>query len=331
MHLVRFRTVADATPRVGVRTDDGLAPLPVGSAAELWRLPIDELRSLTESVTPQPIPPDVAWLPPVDGRTEVWAAGVTYLRSRDARVQESRQQSVYEQVYDAGRPELFYKAAAWRVVTDGEPVAIRTDSTDDVPEPELAVVFGAHGGILGYLVCNDMSSRSIEGENPLYLPQAKIYAGSCALSSGVRPAWEVDASDLAVTMVIRRGDVTAFEGATRTSQHAPDAPRVGRISVPGGALPRRRRAVHRYRRGSPTRRRGGCRGRGHHRDRGGGAPPQRGGVTARGLRRPRRRRPAAVLSRTPARAAVAVLTDHPRRLELRRPPGRPAAEEVVSR
>ncbi len=194
MHLVRFRTVADATPRVGVRTDDGLAPLPVGSAAELWRLPIDELRSLTESVTPQPIPPDVAWLPPVDGRTEVWAAGVTYLRSRDARVQESRQQSVYEQVYDAGRPELFYKAAAWRVVTDGEPVAIRTDSTDDVPEPELAVVFGAHGGILGYLVCNDMSSRSIEGENPLYLPQAKIYAGSCALSSGVRPAWEVDAS-----------------------------------------------------------------------------------------------------------------------------------------
>ncbi|HEY7812904.1 MAG TPA: fumarylacetoacetate hydrolase family protein [Nakamurella sp.] len=217
MHLVRFRTVADATPRVGVRTDDGLAPLPVGSAAELWRLPIDELRSLTESVTPQPIPPDVAWLPPVDGRTEVWAAGVTYLRSRDARVQESRQQSVYEQVYDAGRPELFYKAAAWRVVTDGEPVAIRTDSTDDVPEPELAVVFGAHGGILGYLVSNDMSSRSIEGENPLYLPQAKIYAGSCALSSGVRPAWEVDASDLAVTMVIRRGDVTAFEGATRTS------------------------------------------------------------------------------------------------------------------
>jgi 2-dehydro-3-deoxy-D-arabinonate dehydratase len=218
MYLVRYRTGTDRTARVGVRVDDGLAALPVGSAAQLWRLPLDDLRSLAQSVVPQDVPADVEWLPPIDGRTEVWAAGVTYLRSRDARVEESGQRSVYELVYDAERPELFVKAAAWRVVTDGEPVAVRSDSTDDVPEPELAVLVGSHGGILGYLICNDMSSRSIEGENPLYLPQGKIYAGSCALSAGVRPAWEIDPTDLHVTMVIRRDGETVFEGASRTSR-----------------------------------------------------------------------------------------------------------------
>jgi 2-dehydro-3-deoxy-D-arabinonate dehydratase len=218
MYLVRYRTAADRTPRVGVRHDDGLAVLPVGSAAELWRLPLSDLRSLVESAAPQAVPAGVEWLPPIDGRTEVWAAGVTYLRSRDARVEESGQRSVYELVYDAARPELFVKAPAWRAVTDGEPVAVRGDSTDDVPEPELAVLIGAHGGILGYLICNDMSSRSIEGENPLYLPQAKIYAGSCALSTGVRPAWEIDPADLGVRMIIRRAGQPVFEGGTRTSR-----------------------------------------------------------------------------------------------------------------
>jgi 2-dehydro-3-deoxy-D-arabinonate dehydratase len=218
MHFVRFRSASDPRPRVGVLADGGLTPLTVESAAELWRRGLDELRELTETLAPQPVTERIQWLPPIDGRTEVWAAGVTYLRSRDARVEESSQRTVYEQVYDASRPELFYKAAAWRVVTDGEPVAIREDSLDNVPEPELAVLVGADGASLGYLVCNDMSSRSIEGENPLYLPQAKVYAGSCALSVGVRPAWEVDPADLTISMSITRGGATVFRGETRTSQ-----------------------------------------------------------------------------------------------------------------
>jgi 2-dehydro-3-deoxy-D-arabinonate dehydratase len=218
MHLVRYHTTADRTPRVGVLTDHGLARLPVGDSAALWQLSVGELKSLTESVSPHPLPRDIHWLPPIDGRTEVWAAGVTYLRSRDARVEESHQPSIYEQIYDADRPELFFKAPAWRVVIDGEPVAVRSDSADNVPEPELAVVISARGEILGYLVSNDMSSRSIEGENPLYLPQAKVYAGSCALSIGVRPVWEVEADDLAITMVIRRAGEMVFEGATSTSR-----------------------------------------------------------------------------------------------------------------
>ena len=127
---------------------------------------------------------EVVLLPPVDGRTEVWAAGVTYARSRSAREEESTVAGLYALVYEAERPELFFKSVAWRVVTDGEPVAIREDSELNVPEAELAVVANAGGEIVGYGVCNDMSSRSIEGENPLYLPQAKIYAGSCALAPG---------------------------------------------------------------------------------------------------------------------------------------------------
>jgi 2-dehydro-3-deoxy-D-arabinonate dehydratase len=117
---------------------------------------------------------------PVGGQ-EVWAAGVTYTRSLDARVAESGTPDPYERVYRAERPELFLKAAPGRARGPGEPVGIRADSTWDVPEPELAVVADRGGRIVGYLNGNDMSSRSIEGENPLYLPQAKIYTGSCAI------------------------------------------------------------------------------------------------------------------------------------------------------
>ena len=150
------------------------------------------------------------FLPPLDGRGEVWCAGVTYERSRGARMEESTEQSVYDKVYTADRPELFQKAPAWRVVTDGEPVGIRVDSGHDVPEPELAVVANSHGEIVGFTVCNDMSSRSIEGVNPLYVPQAKLFAGGCALATGIRPVWEVeDPKDLEIGVVIeprgRRG------------------------------------------------------------------------------------------------------------------------------
>lgn len=161
---------------------------------------------------------DVTLLPPIDGRTEMWAAGVTYQRSREARVEESTERSVYERVYEAERPELFLKAVPWRVVTDGEPIAVRDDSPLNVPEPELGLVVNRHAEIVGYTVINDVSSRSIEGENPLYLPQAKIYAGSAALASGIRPAAEVaEPGALEIAMTVRRGDAVAYAATTSTA------------------------------------------------------------------------------------------------------------------
>ena len=124
-------------------------------------------------------------LPPIEPMHEVWASGVTYLRSRDARKAESSVADVYQKVYEAERPELFMKAIGWRVVTKGTPVHIRTDSAWNVPEPELVLVINALGEIVGYTAGNDMSSRDIEGENPLYLPQAKMYDRSCALGAEI--------------------------------------------------------------------------------------------------------------------------------------------------
>jgi 2-dehydro-3-deoxy-D-arabinonate dehydratase len=182
------------------------------------RLPLAELRERCDaSSTPVE---DPRLLPPVDGRMEVWAAGVTYTISRDERMAESeRAADIYQLVYDAPRPELFFKAGAWRVVGDGEPIAIREDSEIDVPEPELAVVVNAAGEIAGYLVCNDVSSRTIEGDNPLYLPQAKIYLGSCAVSSGIRPVWEVaDPYHLEISLEIARDGERIWYGTASTGQ-----------------------------------------------------------------------------------------------------------------
>jgi len=193
----------------------------VRSIAELLALSAADFRDVVTGGTDGPTHQlaDVTLLPPVDGRTEVWAAGVTYERSRDARVEESTEQSVYERVYDAERPELFLKSVAWRVVTEGEPIAVRDDSALNVPEPELGLAVNADGDVVGYLVVNDVSSRTIEGANPLYLPQAKIYAGSCAVSAGIRPAWEVsDAHALEITMTVRRGADIAFHGTVSTAR-----------------------------------------------------------------------------------------------------------------
>jgi 2-dehydro-3-deoxy-D-arabinonate dehydratase len=153
-----------------------------------------------------PVPAGARVVAPVGGQ-EVWAAGVTYTRSLDARVAESGTPDPYERVYLAERPELFFKAAPGRVRGPGEPVGIRADSTWDVPEPELAVVADRRGGIVGYLNGNDMSSRSIEGENPLYLPQAKIYTGSCAVGPCLVTPDEVpDLASLLISLrVLRNG------------------------------------------------------------------------------------------------------------------------------
>jgi 2-dehydro-3-deoxy-D-arabinonate dehydratase len=158
-------------------------------------------------------------LAPVDGQTDVWAAGVTYERSMHARVQESLDSAdIYDRVYTAPRPELFFKSAAWRVAGPGDRVSARADSQVDVPEPELAAVLNAGGEVVGYTICNDMSSRSIEGENPLYLPQAKIYLGGCAAGPGIRPAWEVgDPYGLTIEMTISRDGGIAWAGQASTA------------------------------------------------------------------------------------------------------------------
>lgn len=224
MHLVRYRSRGDVAPAVGVLTGRTVAVIAqVPDLAALLGLRLAQIRALCASATSGNTAPQDAdqlqLLVPVDGRTEVWAAGVTYRRSMQARVEESvPSPDIYDLVYSATRPELFFKSASWRVTGTGETIAIRMDSEINVPEPELAVVVNRFGEIVGYTVCNDVSSRSIEGENPLYLPQAKVYLGSCALASAIRPSWEVpDPYDLTITMEIIRDGAVAWQGAASTS------------------------------------------------------------------------------------------------------------------
>ena len=219
MYLVRYRRPDGAEPRVGVEGADGvLRELAVPDLPDLLGRDLGEIRSIVEDSGAEITGP-VTFLPPVAGRTEVWAAGVTYERSRDARIEETQVADVYQRVYDAERPELFFKAAAWRVCTDGDPIGIREDSALNVPEPELAVVATAHGQPVGYTIANDVSSRTIEGLNPLYLPQAKIYAGACALHHRIRPSWEVpDPYALAISSAVTRGGAEVWTGRTTTAQ-----------------------------------------------------------------------------------------------------------------
>ncbi len=157
-------------------------------------------------------------LPPIEPLQEVWASGVTYLRSRDARKAESSVADVYQKVYEAERPELFMKAVGWRVVTGGQLVRIRKDSRWNVPEPELTLAINSHGEIVGYTAGNDMSSRDIEGENPLYLPQAKIYNGACALGPEIVLADAEAMRSLPVTLEIRRNGAVVFNGETNIAR-----------------------------------------------------------------------------------------------------------------
>jgi len=157
-------------------------------------------------------------LAPVEPTQEVWAAGVTYLRSRDAREEESAVKDVYTRVYEAKRPELFFKANGWRVAGHGTPIRVRDDSKWNVPEPELALVINSAGEIVGHTICNDVSSRDIEGDNPLYLPQAKVYNGSCAVGPGIHVGDTETLKELTIAMDIKRAGKSAFKGETRTSQ-----------------------------------------------------------------------------------------------------------------
>ena len=157
-------------------------------------------------------------LAPVDCDHEVWASGVTYLRSRIEREAESSVADVYATVYDAVRPELFFKSVGSRVVGPTGEIRIRRDSTWNVPEPELALIVNAFGEIVGYTVGNDVSSRSIEGENPLYLPQAKTYDGACALGPSILLANANDLRSLPIHLKIERDGVEVFQGEANTNQ-----------------------------------------------------------------------------------------------------------------
>ena len=195
----------------------------VGSLAELLTRP-DPVAAVRELIDPRFAPTPLAdqtFLAPID-RQEIWAAGVTYKRSKVAREEESRGAAqFYDKVYTAPRPELFLKATPERVVNPGEPVRVRADSKWSVPEPELALVISPAGRIVGYTVGNDMSSRDIEGENPLYLPQAKIYKQSCAVGPLITPVSSMPAlPGVEIRLVIARGGKTAFEGTTTLAQMA---------------------------------------------------------------------------------------------------------------
>src|ERR1700737_3939036 len=159
-------------------------------------------------------------LPPIETQ-EVWAAGVTYYRSRSARIEESKDAGggdFYDRVYSAERPELFFKAAGCRVVGPGQPVRIRSDAKWSVPEPELTLLINPSGRIMGYTIGNDMSSRDIEGENPLYLPQAKVYDGSCALGPGILVASSPLPHSTEILLEIVRKDRIEFAGSVGLSE-----------------------------------------------------------------------------------------------------------------
>lgn len=227
MPLCLYRSIDAVGPRLG--SIDGNRVLGVAAAggpatlADALAMPASDLRARLDAVRSSAddgIPLDAVTLAaPVD-RQEVWAAGVTYLRSRDARMEESTSaKSAYDLVYEAERPELFFKATPSRVSGPGEPIAIRGDSTWDVPEPELALVVNRDGELVGYTIGNDVSSRSIEGENPLYLPQAKLYSRCAALGPAIALAWEIgEIKNRTIRLVIRRGGEVLFDGDTSTSQ-----------------------------------------------------------------------------------------------------------------
>ena len=176
------------------------------------------LRSAMEAATFAEI--EARILPPI-GSQEVWASGVTYYRSRNARMEEAKTAGggdFYDRVYSAERPELFFKATPHRVVGHLGKVAIRQDARWSVPEPELTLLAGRSGKIIGYTIGNDMSSRDIEGENPLYLPQAKVYDRSCALGPGILVSDEPIAASTEIALQIVRQGKEVFSGATRLSE-----------------------------------------------------------------------------------------------------------------
>lgn len=223
MNLCRF-IAQNGSVHIGcLEGTDTLVDLTAAGVADLASILENEnprgfVSSLAQKATPRIPLASVALRTPVE-RQEVWAAGVTYLRSKKARMDESEfSASAYDRVYSAARPEIFFKALAQKVVGTGEAVGIRSDARWNVPEPELALVINSRGKIVGHTIGNDMSSRDIEGENLLYLPQAKVYDRSCALGPWIHlGATEAEAREWKISILISRGGAAVFSGETSVS------------------------------------------------------------------------------------------------------------------
>jgi 2-dehydro-3-deoxy-D-arabinonate dehydratase len=226
-YLAKFRLPAGEAS-VGVVRDNAIVPLAArrGERVTLTEIledpdPARRIAVLMDAEA-RPIELDqVVLLPPID-RQEVWAAGVTYKRSKTARMEESKTAAtLYDRVYEAARPELFFKATPHRVAGPGQALRIRHDSRWNVPEPELALVLNSRLRLVGYTVGNDMSSRDIEGENPLYLPQAKIYAACCGLGPWITLTDAMPpAAEIGIRLAVHRADQIVFDGKTDVAQMA---------------------------------------------------------------------------------------------------------------
>jgi len=224
MNICRFKN-KQGEIRIGLTADDQtVIDLSAGGVSHLSLIlesaePVGELQKLAGKKLPRVALREVQLCAPVE-RQEIWAAGVTYLRSRKARMEESDfSATAYDQVYGAERPEIFFKSLPEKVVATGEPVGIRRDARWNVPEPELALVLNSRGQIVGYTIGNDMSSRDIEGENLLYLPQAKTYHRSCALGPWiVIGAIEAVAREWKIQLQLRRNGEAVFDGETSVGQ-----------------------------------------------------------------------------------------------------------------
>jgi 2-dehydro-3-deoxy-D-arabinonate dehydratase len=225
MKLCRFKLASLPDVRVGLVTNDqtvlDLTSVGIHRISHLLELSdlTKELLRLSSAGFLQHSIDSVRLQTPVEAQ-EVWAAGVTYLRSKEARIVESEfSANAYDRVYAAVRPEIFFKSLPEKVVSPAENVGIRKDARWNVPEPELALVINSSGSLVGFTIGNDMSSRDIEGENLLYLPQAKIYTGSCAVGPWIVVGLsEEDARQWTIHLEIRRGGKNVFSGETSTNK-----------------------------------------------------------------------------------------------------------------
>jgi 2-dehydro-3-deoxy-D-arabinonate dehydratase len=225
MQLIKFTVDDDPTPSVGLLTAARITPLGSGHRCltDLLHTPdrLDQIESRVRAAGCSYSLASVRILAPLDAQ-EVWGAGVTYERSKVAREQESDQAATfYDRVYRAARPELFFKATPSRVAGSGEPIRVRCDTHWCVPEPELALVMSPELEIVGFTIGNDVSARDIEGENPLYLPQAKVYDACCGLGPVITLTKAMPAREsIGIGMEITRGGDTVFRGATSIARMA---------------------------------------------------------------------------------------------------------------
>jgi 2-dehydro-3-deoxy-D-arabinonate dehydratase len=222
MQIAKFLSGGNPSPRVGIRDGDKLRPLGDGQLTLSQLLHSASRSQLLTDLRQPPLPlAEVTLLAPIDNQ-EVWGAGVTYERSKVAREEESEQGgSFYDLVYRAPRPELFFKATPSRVAGPGQPIRVRRDTRWCVPEPELALVLSPQLELVGFTVGNDVSARDIEGENPLYLPQAKVYDASCGLGPVITLASAMPPpAEIGIHLEIERGGSNVFNGSTSVARMA---------------------------------------------------------------------------------------------------------------